>query len=240
MPTGEMPRDDLIKWIRQLESRLAIVEQRSPLANTGMTVPAANEVDVTGLLKVLGDLNVTGTADISGLTTVSGTSGIRSSNYVAGSAGWKFDGTSLEANTGVIGNGALANPVATSSMTGAATGFAVAMASTKITQASFTVPAGFTKALVFCHVEAGAYNSGTGGDYLNIQGAVNGVTGGSSQLYAATTEFAAGSAVRMSQLTGLTAGGTITAEAWLGTLVGPWNASGSNYAWVNSFCFWTR
>lgn len=223
MPTGEMPRDDLIKWIRQLESRLAIVEQRSPLANTGMTVPAANEVDVTGLLKILGDLNVSGTATISGLTTVSGNSGIESSNYVAGTAGWKFDGTSLEANTGVIGNGALANPVIPHALNPSGTGFGLTTTWAVLASVATTVPAGMTSALVIAAGSMAAYNpnttggsNGTGGEYWNCQ--VSTSPGYGSYSYPVGVSGNGGLASAHTSvaftLTGLTSGSTLTGQVW--------------------------
>lgn len=229
MATAEPPREDLIQWVRRLEARLAIVEQRSPLANTGMSVPAAGEVDVTGLLKILGDLNVTGTATIggttaiSGATTVSGTSGIQSSNYVAGSAGWKFDGTQLEANTGVIGNGALANPVVPKALNPSATGFGLTTTWAVLASVATTVPAGMTSALVMAAGSMAAYNpnttggsNGTGGEYWNCQ--VSTSPGYGSYSYPIGVSGNGGLASAHTSvaftLTGLTGGSTLTGQVW--------------------------
>lgn len=178
MATAEPPRDDLIRWIKQLEQRLAIVEQRSPLANTGMSVPGAGTTQVDGALNVAGNLGVTGAATIagpatiSGLTTVSGTNGIRSSNYVAGSAGWKFDGTSLEANTGVIGDGALANPVNPDRARATGSNYALGAAVWSVAASVLvTVPASRTGLVATClgytftrNMNTTGGSNGTGGD----------------------------------------------------------------------------
>ncbi len=64
MATSDLPRDDIAKYLKQLEDRIAQVERRSPLAGSGMSVSAPGEVDVAGLLSVTGNLSVTGTLTI--------------------------------------------------------------------------------------------------------------------------------------------------------------------------------
>jgi len=146
MPTADLPRDDFTRWMRELDRRIGLVEQRSAFANSGMSVPGPGVVQVDGNLNVVGSLGVHGPTTIDGTTVVSGTAGLASSNYSPGVAGWKFDGTSLEANTGVVGDGALANPITPDRIYAAATNFAAPFGSwNQVASTTVAVPAGRTR-----------------------------------------------------------------------------------------------
>lgn len=54
MATPELPRDDLMKWQRAIEERIAQVEKRDPIANTGLSVPGPGVTQVDGNLTVAG------------------------------------------------------------------------------------------------------------------------------------------------------------------------------------------
>lgn len=169
MPTAELPRDFMAELFA-LKARLAIVEQRSPLANTGMSVPGPGTTQVDGSLDIVGNLDVTGAATISGPTTVSGTNGIKSSNYVAGSAGWKFDGTSLEVSDGVVRNGALANPVSPNVANATGSNFALTTTFAEVAGMNVTVPVGYSQLLATVTGFAYALNPNTTGGSNTLGG----------------------------------------------------------------------
>ena len=244
MPTPQLPGfgdvSAFIRWKKSIDYRINLLFEKlnNVLANTGLSVPSPGVTQVDGTFNVLGtenvsgNLNVTGSATIggattiSGATTVSGTNGIQSSNYVSGTSGWKFNGTSLEANTGVIGNGALANPVTPNIVNVRTTGFAIPIPYTEVASINLTVPAGCTRLLANVTAWVQGYNSkttggnnGAGGDYIyarvvigSQQSAANTPTGVSGNGGTATASMGLGAL-----LTGLTPGGTVHIAAQGGT-----------------------
>lgn len=60
MATPEMPRDDLVKWMREMESRIAAAEKRDPFINSGISIPSAGNMSVDGNLTINGNLTATG------------------------------------------------------------------------------------------------------------------------------------------------------------------------------------
>lgn len=242
MATADLPRDDLVKLIRVMQRDIDLLKMQSPLANTGLTIPGTGEVDVTGLLRVLGNLIV------SGLVTVDATGGIQSSNYVSGTAGWRFDGTSLEANTGVIGNGALANPVIFASPRAAASGFALLTTYRTLASVTVTVPPGMTQLQVFVTARLFVYNpnstggsDGAGVDALYVQAQV---AGNSSTATPTGISGSGGFATTVSSdsftLTGLAPGATVTLAVQGATGFANLAANAGNYASVAAAVSWSR
>jgi hypothetical protein len=263
MPTPRLPSfgadgSGFFRWMKGIDSKIALIMERlnNVLANTGLSVPGPGVVECDGIFNVVGtqnvsgDLNVTGATTIggpttiSGLTTVSGTNGIESSNYVSGTSGWKFDGTSLEANTGVIGNGALANPLSPTRVHSDANTFTVTVAWATIATATATVPAGYSQALILSMaVGATANNSTAASDFLYARGRVNtgplgGYSLGSADVppgkYGLTFDFQTG------LLTGLTAGSTLTFTAQVSSAFGSWAANSGNVANLDVALLWLR
>lgn len=222
--------------MKGIESSISFIHEKlnNVLANTGLSVPSPGVVECDGTFNVVGtenisgDLNVTGSAtiggptSITGLTTVSGTDGIESSNYVAGTSGWKFDGTSLEANTGVIGNGALANPVTPGVVNASSSNFGLGSgAFADVVATTVAVPSGCTQLLVSGAGWIDCYNqkttggnNGSGGDYLYCKIKVGSAAGNST---ATPVSGSNGNATATSGysalLTGLTPGGSVSISA---------------------------
>jgi hypothetical protein len=247
MPTPQLPGfGDAAAFIRRfkdIDHRINLLFEKlnNVLANTGLSVPSPGVTQVDGSLNVVGNLNV------SGSSTVSGSNGIQSSNYVAGTSGWKFNGTSLEANTGVIGNGALANPISAISAHASADTFSLATGSNvaKAT-ATITVPSGFSKALVQAFSAISAVNPTASLDTLYVGCRINNPAGvdqntgwSMAQAVAASTQ---GSVAESSTalITGLTAGQTFTVQTTASTGSAAWSASGSNVANIDATIIWLR
>lgn len=201
--------------IESIESRLTHLLNRSPFFGTGMHP--------------------------------NGVGGIDSDNFVAGTSGYSFKNNgnaefnNLTLRGGIIGNDALANPIQVSSVVGGATNFSISTTSTLKSSYSLTVPAGFTQAVVLCFASGNAINSTGATDYLTVQAAVNGATGGGVNSTVASGAYGTTiTGVRTSTLSGLTGGATVTAEAWAGTQTAAWAASASNFVMINAFAVWLR
>lgn len=236
MATSELPRDDLVVYLRKLEARIAIIEQRSPLANTGLSVPGV------GVTQVDGALNVSGAA------TVSGTGGIQSSNYVAGVSGWRFDGVALEANTGLVGDGALANPIMMGRIRASATNYALPFNSWGTpASVNVTVPADKTRLIAIVQGYTFTRNvnttggSSAGGDityaYIGFGGFSSDSVGWPLSGSGGFTGAFAGDVFTFS---GLTAGSTLTLGMNVATGYQPIPADPSTRCAVSAGLFWLR
>jgi hypothetical protein len=69
--TPQLPRDDLVKWMKGIESQISLLHERmnNPLANTGLSVPGAGTTQVDGNLVILGNLTANGKITNSALVT---------------------------------------------------------------------------------------------------------------------------------------------------------------------------
>lgn len=107
-------------------------------------------------------------------------------------------------------------------------GLATSTTSTVQTSVEFTVPDGYTQALVVGTATAMAYNNTAGTDYIYAEVIINGVSGG--ELYAAAgAGIAAGvNAPYFTTMTGLTAEETITVSSSVRTGFASWASSASN------------
>lgn len=233
MATSDLPKDDLAKHLRNLQNRLERLEKRNPFANTGLSVPFAGEIDAAGILRVLGELVV------SGFAVIDATGGIQSSNYVADIAGWRFNGTAVEINTGIIGNTALANPVIPGAPRAATTGgFALTTSFVGLASTSVTVPAGMTQLAVNISVRLYAVNpnttgaGGAGADALYVRALV-----GASNYSTSTPALILGSNGYVTTvaedswlMTGLTAGQVIPLSVQGRTAYQAMAANAGNYA----------
>lgn len=126
--------------LREDREQLRVQGSQATLARSGMSVTAEAEVTVDGDFVVGGTLNVTGN------TVIGGT---------------------LSLPAGIIGNDALANPLAAGVAHADAVGFSLNKgANATIATATIPVPAGFTRALVTATAAISAFNSTAASDYL--------------------------------------------------------------------------
>ena len=234
MATPEPVRDDFSRYLRELERRLAVVEQRSPLANTGMSVPGPGVVQVDGALDVVGTETVDGSLTVGGSLTVSGAAAIT--------------GT-LSLPAGIIDNAALANPISASAANPAATGFGLTTSWAILATIDMTVPAGFTVALihltggVFCfNPNATGGADGTGTDAWNVSVATS--PGYGSYVYmqgvSGNGGFASAHADVAFRLAGLTPGTVIAVRVWGCSSYQTIAANASNHASASASMLWLR
>ncbi len=66
--TPQLPRDDFAKWMREIERRMALIEQRSPFTGTGLSAPVAGTTQVDGNLTVVGTFTALGKVSNDALT----------------------------------------------------------------------------------------------------------------------------------------------------------------------------
>jgi hypothetical protein len=240
--TSDLPRD-LVKHLRDLKARLERQERRDPFANTGLSVPSAGEVDMTGLLRVLGELIV------SGLAVIDAAGGIQSSNYIADIQGWRFNGTAVEINTGIIGNNALANPVIPGAPRAATSGgFALSTSFATLASATVTVPAGMTQVAVSVSVRLYAINpnttggGGAGTDAIYVRALI-----GASNYSTATPALIPGSNGYVTTvaddswlITGLTGGASLTLAVQGRSAYAALAFNAGNYASISATLSWYR
>jgi hypothetical protein len=239
MATPRLPRNlpggNPVSWIRALERRIALIEQRSPFTGTGLSAPASGVTQVDGSLIVQN-----GEA--------------KSGNFAAGSAGWHLDhGGNAEFNAltirgGIIGNDALTSPVGVGAIYDSLTNFALTTVLTNIRTTNITVPSGFTKAAVSIVVRVYAINPNTtggydthGGDYLYGEANIQGFNGYALPL---AVSGSGGSGTNISPfstvLSGLTAGSTFNVQIAASTNYANWAANASNTAEVSGSVLWFR
>jgi hypothetical protein len=240
MPTPQLPgfgdASAFIRRFKDIDHRINLLFEKlnNVLANTGLSVPSPGVTQVDGSLNVVGNLNV------SGSSTVSGSNGIQSSNYVASTSGWKFNGTSLEANTGVIGNGALANPVSPGQAFQGASTFALSVAGSNIITITRTVPSGYTSVVVTAFGRVAATNSTAAKDALYSSVDVNGTGGNQFGNEVLAGDFGSVSAGYSTLLTGLSAGASVATHLYASTGLAAWASSGSNGADLSVTYLWFR
>jgi hypothetical protein len=105
---------------------------------------------------------------------------------------------------------------------------ATSTTSTVQTSVVFTVPAGYTQALIVASATAMAYNNTASADYLYAEVIVNGVQGGELYAPAGPGVSTGVNAPYFANLTGLTVGETITVAASVRTGFASWGASTAN------------
>jgi len=177
----------LQRYLRQ-QARTAQRQQQSSAFNlSGTSVVAEDVTEVDGSLNVVGSLNVSGPAVITG---------------------------TLSLPAGIIDNAALASPVVPQAVYFSDSHTLIA-ASAIVSTATFTVPAGFTSAIVSVAVQANGVNQNTtggddglGGDTLYLDITVGAVVGAASFRVPGNFIRGGGVALAATVLTGLSPGGT--------------------------------
>jgi hypothetical protein len=232
--TPQLPRDDLVKWMKGIESQLSLLHERmnNPLANTGLTVPTAGVVECDGTFNVVGTENVSGNLNVSGNETVSGTLNVTGNTVIGGT---------LSLPAGIINNAALANPVGSDSAFSGASSFALSVAGANIITINKTVPAGFTSAVVTVFGRVAAINSTAATDHLYLSVDVNGAGGNQFGVPVAAGDFNTTGAGYSARLTGLTGGSSnIAAHVYASTGTAAWAANAGNGADLAVTYIWFR
>jgi hypothetical protein len=222
--TPQLPRDDLVKWMKGIESQISLLHERmnNPLANTGLTVPSAGVVECDGTFNVVGSQSVSGDLSISG---------------------------TLELPNGSVNNAALVNPIVPNVVNQVATNFAIPASSwTTIVTNTVTVPAGFTQLLALATGMAFVVNpnttggsNGTGGDIVECRMGIGGTygMGAGVSISGSNGQTSCPAAVAV-LLTGLTPGGTVTLVTQATTGFQAFAANGSNQANLCAQLLWLR
>lgn len=132
--------------------------------------------ELAELRKELRELKAANVFGLTGITPKDG--GTDFDGYTNFNGNMKVTGT-LELPAGIIGNDALANPVGAASAHVDAENFALDTgASVEKVRATFTVPEGFTQALVFATATMGANNTSASTDNMYLACVVNGSSPG--------------------------------------------------------------
>jgi hypothetical protein len=249
-------------WIARAfaDLRRELTELRAARTLEAATIGAGG-ITVRGGQIVIQDVagNVLDTLDANGLTVsggsvtinngnlvVTGTGLAESGNFVAGTSGWALrpDGNAefndLTLRGGIIGNDALTNPTYPAAQHADATNFALPLVLAEKVRTTFTVPSGFTKALVFAATQMNAVNTTANPDYCFLSTSIN----GSSPAWSAGTLTAAGAFVGISSpaaalLTSLTGGSTFYVAALASSQTAIWPANANNTVNVDAtVTFW--
>lgn len=220
------PRNDsdVIRRIENIERAFKELSAANPFATMGIR-PMPDGLIVEGYQTVNGPLEVNGTASFSGDTTIGGNAAIT--------------GT-LSLPAGIINNEALANPLEMRAIYGDADGFTLTPAEADYCSTSFTVPSGFTTAMVIATGTVNSYNTNAAADYLWARAYIDANFGRRMfALMAATSGPASLTVNKQLLLTGLTPGQVITCKLRLASQVAN-VASSQNGASMNAFAFFTR
>ena len=190
--------------------------QSSSFNRSGLAPTAEGVTTVDGELDVTGALVVDGSETVNGPLRVHGTAAFDGDTTIGGNAA--ITGT-LSLPAGIIDNAALASPV--SAKVGhndnGSTAFAVTTTRTAQATYTFTVPTGFTQALIFAEGQASAVNSTGAVATLYVGAAVNGVEppGWAAAQDVAPAGYGGATRAVVQLLTGLTGGGTFTVSTRL-------------------------
>lgn len=180
---------------------------------------AANQLGSAGIKAVEGGITVEGSQTVNGPLTINGP---------------------LTLQPGSIENDSLTNPFSTQTSSNFLNNYAINTTSTVRTSVTFTVPDGYTQAVVIANPTAMGQNSTGAVDYLYAQAVIYGVGGG--ELY---TSAGAGLAVGLASpvhltLTGLVAGEPIEVSVATRTGFGTWAAAPGNQANIYATAIFLR
>lgn len=217
--------DGFIKMLRDMQKQ--IDAQRRALAGLGIQIDSDGNLIFDGSR---GDLNITGggNLNVSGDETVSGTLNVTGDTVIGGT---------LSLPNGIIDNDALANPIVPTRLVASANTYALpvitnfAVGGTARATLTFTVPTGFTQALIIATANDAGHNSSGGDDFLYSFILVSG-TGGSANVSPSATvpngKYGASTVSAVNLITGLTGGATVTVASKPGTNFGAWASDVGN------------
>lgn len=218
-PRGE---DWLVRKVQELEQKIQQLSAANPFRVMGIR-PKDGGTDLDGFVNINGALEVNGASEFNGALEVNGVSEFNGALSINGP---------LRLQPGSIENDVLANPVDADTATAFSNTHGYTTTPTVIETASFTVPAGFTQAMVTCSAVAQGRNSTASADYLYVQAVIDGFTGGEIFTSAAAGESIAVTAPLYHVVTGLTAGQVLNASVMARTNTGAWATSSANLAIV--------
>lgn len=146
----------------------------------------------------------------------------------------------LTLKPGIIGNDALANPLDADANSASQAGTAIGTASTVRATVTFTVPPGYTRALIISTAGVMGRNSTASTDYLYVMSIVGGSLGG--ELYTAIPAGYSGgtSAPFYSRLTALSGGMVLEVSVATRTGFAGWAASTANMATIHAQVIYLR
>lgn len=217
------PRGD--KWEQDIEARLRALEQRRPLANTGMSVPGPGVTQVDGNLNVTGAENVSGSLNVGGILNVTGDTVI---------------GGDLTMPNGSIQSAWLANLVSPQSVwKGTTANFGLTVAwSTLVTQ-TLTVPADVNAVQVIGFVRLVATNTTASKDYLYSDFDIAGLSCGGFATPVDPGDPGTSFCSFARTMTGLTPGSTFTLTASGSTSFASWSST-DNVCQISASVTWYR
>ena len=209
----------------QFPSEDALVRRIKDLERTVQQLAAANPLGAAGIRAVDGGVVVEGSETVNGPLTINGPATIT--------------GT-LSLPAGIIGNDALAAPIESRTIYADADGFTLTPAEQDFCTTSFTVPDGYTTAVIVATGTVNSYNTNAAADYLWARAYINASFG--RRMFAlmnATSGPASLTVNKQAQLTGLTSGQVITCKLRLASQTAD-VTSASNGASMNAFALFTR
>lgn len=204
------PQEQLVDRIRDLERKVSELQNnllkqagvgvKEKRLVIGQSLDVEGELLVTGIARLLSDLEVGGDGEVTGI--------LQSENFAPNSSGWRLTATGLEVNTlvakdAIIGDQALANPVAASAGS-ANTGTAVSVGTSAASFASVAIPVpeGYSRAFVTGISSLASANAVAA--YIATR--INGVDGMTMPIVSAPNGAATGSVSFARQVTGLSGG----------------------------------
>jgi hypothetical protein len=180
---------------------------------------AANVFGLTGIKPKDGGTDLDGFVNVNGDMTITG---------------------ALNLPSGIINNDALAAPIETQTIYADADGFTLTPAEQDFCTTSFTVPAGYTTAVIVATGTVNGYNTNGSADYLWARAYIDSSFGRRMfALMMATSGPASLTVNKQVQLTGLEDDQVITCKLKLSSQVAD-VTSGSNGASMNAFALFTR
>jgi hypothetical protein len=208
----------MVRELQDIRSKIQRLEAANVFGLTGIT-PKSGGTDLDGFVNVNGPLTVNGTQTVNGPMTITGT---------------------LNLPAGIIGNDALAAPLESHTTYADADGFTLTPTEQDFCNTSFTVPEGYTTAVVVATGTVNTYNTNATADYLWARAYIN--TSFGRRMFAlmdATSGPASLTVNKQVQLTGLTGGQIITCKLRLASQTAD-VTSASNGASMNAFALFTR
>lgn len=225
-PGSFQPRNEdwMVRELQDIKSRMQRLEAANVFGLTGIT-PKDGGTDLDGFVNVNGPLDVNGTMNVDGNSTFNGSMWINGPLFL---------------QPGSIENDALANPLKQVAIYADADGFTLTPTEQDFCIATFTVPEGFTEAMVVATGTVNTYNTNASSDYLWARVYIN--AGYGRRMFAlmdATSGPASLTVNKQVQLSGLVGGSTITCKLKLASQVANVTST-SNGASVNAFATFTR